>query len=159
MAGYSGWVLGTQFRAAIVLRGGPYTTLPWRSRDPRLDSRLHQRRATVSVKSNREAEGRSRSRTAKSKSNFVTGIPYCSERSYDRKFEQSRSLRDELLSTGDNTLVECTADGFWGAGCSIDSRHLDNHSFKGRNTTGILLKRRAQAITSDHCHSRSALDK
>ena len=57
-----------------------------------------------------------------------------------RKFEQSRSLRDELLSTGDNTLVECTADGFWGAGCSIDSRHLDNHSFKGRNTTGILLK-------------------
>ena len=28
-----------------------------------------------------------------------------------RKFEQSRSLRDELLSTGDNTLVECTADG------------------------------------------------
>ena len=57
-----------------------------------------------------------------------------------RKFEQSRSLRDELLSTGNNTLVECTADGFWGAGCSIDSRHLDNHSFKGRNTTGILLK-------------------
>ena len=56
-----------------------------------------------------------------------------------RKFEQSRSLRDELLSTGDNTLVECTADGFWGAGCSIDSRHLDNHSFKGRNTTGVTI--------------------
>ena len=56
------------------------------------------------------------------------------------KFQQNLDLQQELLDTGTDTIVECTADKFWGAGCSIESKQLDNNSYTGLNTTGKLLR-------------------
>ena len=56
------------------------------------------------------------------------------------KFNQHPTLLKELLSTGSDILVECTADTFWGAGCSLDSRQLDNATYHGQNVMGSLLQ-------------------
>lgn len=65
------------------------------------------------------------------------------------KFNQNESLKTELLSTGQCTLVEATRDPYWGCGSTITAAPSKNHSWKGANVTGRILDRiRSQLRTT-----------
>jgi ribA/ribD-fused uncharacterized protein len=59
------------------------------------------------------------------------------------KFGQERALRDYLLSTGDDILVEASPrDTIWGIGLGRDSeRAQDPRTWRGRNLLGFALVR------------------
>ena len=56
------------------------------------------------------------------------------------KFLQNPHLREKLLESHNDTLVEATGDPYWGAGCGLTSYLLKNKTYKGRNITGRLLQ-------------------
>lgn len=57
------------------------------------------------------------------------------------KFSQNPSLRDFLLSTKDQVLVEASPyDAIWGIGLSADSPDAQNpHNWRGQNLLGFAL--------------------
>ena len=56
------------------------------------------------------------------------------------KFQQNKELQQTLLETRQAKLVECTIDPYWGAGCGLESRQLDNGEYKGQNIVGVFLE-------------------
>lgn len=57
------------------------------------------------------------------------------------KFTQNEDLKELLLNTGDETLVECAVkDKIWGIGLSLsDEKRLDQTKWKGQNLLGNCL--------------------
>ena len=65
------------------------------------------------------------------------------------KFNQNEQLKQFLLSTGRNTLVEANMfDKFWGAGLPLNSREIfDPTKWPGKNHAGKTLERVRQTLT------------
>ena len=57
-----------------------------------------------------------------------------------QKYIQCEKSRKALLAAGTTTLVECTLDPYWGAGCDIESKQIANGTYKGSNITGTLMQ-------------------
>lgn len=55
------------------------------------------------------------------------------------KFAQNPDLKDKLLATGTNRLIEATQDNYWGAGATIGSKLLNTGKWSGRNELGRIL--------------------
>lgn len=55
------------------------------------------------------------------------------------KFAQNFELAGKLVSTGQDTLIEATMDGFWGAKASITSKSIRDGSWMGANFLGKIL--------------------
>lgn len=57
------------------------------------------------------------------------------------KYEQNKELRDKLVSTGTQCLLECTKDLYWGTGWEIDSTKWDEPiDYPGENNLGKILE-------------------
>lgn len=56
-----------------------------------------------------------------------------------QKFTQNYELGGRLVSTGQQTLIEATIDGFWGANASITSKSIKDGSWMGANFLGKIL--------------------
>ena len=64
------------------------------------------------------------------------------------KFTQNEELKQVLLDTQGKRLLETTLDPYWGTGCDLYSKNIDELNFKGTNTMGMLLERvRSDIIT------------
>ena len=56
------------------------------------------------------------------------------------KFSQNARLKDYLIKTGDNVLVEASLDLFWGAGKRMEDRNIfKTETHVGKNMCGKLL--------------------
>lgn len=55
------------------------------------------------------------------------------------KFKQHKSLRDKLLATGQDNLIEASLDSFWGAKATLTSKSIKDGSWEGANTLGKIL--------------------
>ena len=55
------------------------------------------------------------------------------------KFRQNKKIYYSLLNTRPMNLIEATLDGFWGAGCLLESIALEESCWEGQNQLGKLL--------------------
>lgn len=57
------------------------------------------------------------------------------------KFDQNKSLRDKLTSTGNMKLQECSTDMYWSTGLTLDSPSWSKgYDYKGSNRLGHLIE-------------------
>lgn len=67
----------------------------------------------------------------------------------DLKFSSNDECRDALIATGNTTLIEASADKFWGSGVPLSNRNAVNISLmKGENHLGKLLEEIRKKIKS-----------
>ena len=65
------------------------------------------------------------------------------------KFNQVTELKEYLLNTGDNCLVEASLDRFWGCGRPLqDNRVFNQEKWRGKNKTGQLLMEVRETVLS-----------
>lgn len=64
------------------------------------------------------------------------------------KFSQNEDLKEKLLATGEDILVECSkSDRIWGIGRAMDDeRRFDISKWNGQNLLGFTLMRVRQAL-------------
>lgn len=55
------------------------------------------------------------------------------------KFKQHKDLRDKLLATGQENLIEASLDSFWGAKATLTSKSIKNGTWTGANTLGKII--------------------
>lgn len=55
------------------------------------------------------------------------------------KFKQHKELRDKLLATGQENLIEASLDSFWGAKATLTSKSIKNNTWTGANTLGKII--------------------
>lgn len=55
------------------------------------------------------------------------------------KFKQHKDLRDKLLSTGQENLIEASLDSFWGAKATLNSKSIKDGTWTGANTLGKII--------------------
>lgn len=62
------------------------------------------------------------------------------EKCLNAKLEQCSAFKEELMSTGERILVECTKNTFWGSGLSReDTLKKEPHEWPGSNKMGCIL--------------------
>lgn len=57
----------------------------------------------------------------------------------EEKFMQNPDLCHKLVATGQNSLIEATLDGFWGAKATLNSKSLKKGTWQGANFLGKIL--------------------
>jgi ribA/ribD-fused uncharacterized protein len=66
------------------------------------------------------------------------------------KFEQNSVLREKLLKTGKDELVEASKnDNYWGIGISLKDPKLMHRSLWGKNNLGLILQAVRREITDE----------
>ncbi len=76
--------------------------------------------------------------------------PKIAEKGALAKFRQNTKAREYLLSTGNKTIVEASADRFWGCGVKLsDNRVLCPGQYTGQNKMGKVIEKVRQTLRSE----------
>lgn len=74
------------------------------------------------------------------------------------KFSQNETIRKKLINTGDNVLLQCTKNRWWGCGLRLDAKEWDlGITYPGLNKTGTILMEVRAALKKKMGNKEDAL--